>query len=251
MSTIDVVDNIKKETGSKLTPAQICYELKKAASVLSEDKIKQIQAEKPLTSDEKKEAMTAIGGFLTSREADNATLTREQLLDTKQIAASVENSEDKSQAVNSKGAQSSTKVQSKEGKEGKESKDKKEALSSPTNDEVKLFVIPVIADKIITNGKDGIEANTVTYDSDSFTAMLRLGDEEQVISLDRKDASPENTSALVAAKGNNQQEYKIIINNVNREEFERFKALFDKATQKHSNADREQSNRDDGNGELG
>lgn len=192
--------------------------------------------------------MTAIGGFLTSREADNATPTREQLLDTKEIAASVENSEDKSQAVNSKEAQSSTKVES---KEGKESKDKKEALPSPTNDEVKLFVIPVIADKIITNGKDGIEANTVTYDSDSFTAMLRLGDEEQVISLDRKDASPENISALVAAKGNNQQEYQIIINNVNREEFERFKALFDKATQKHSNASKEQNNRDGGNGELG
>lgn len=54
MSTIDVVDNIKKETGSKLTPAQICYELKKAAGELSEDKIKQIQAEKPLTADEKR-----------------------------------------------------------------------------------------------------------------------------------------------------------------------------------------------------
>lgn len=238
MSTIDIIENIKSETGSKLTPAQICYELKKAAGELSEDKIKQIQAEKPLTADEKKEAMAMIGGFLANKEVDNTTPT--QLLDAREnIADPIENDENRSEALTDIEAQSST---------GVEGKDDKKALPSPTNDEIKQFVIPVIADKIITNGKDGVEKNTVTYDSDNFTAMLRLGDEEQVISLDRKDALSENTNALVAAKGNNQQEYQIVINNINRNEFERFKALFEKATQKQSDASKKQNKGD--NGEL-
>lgn len=54
MSTINVIENIKNETGSKLTPAQIAYELKKASAGLTEEKIEQLKAEKPLTADEKK-----------------------------------------------------------------------------------------------------------------------------------------------------------------------------------------------------
>lgn len=244
MSTIDIINDIKNEAGSKLTPAQICYEIKKAAGELSEDKIKSYQNEKPLTADEKKEAMDAIGSFLAKREADNLSIP--ELSNSQETANNIENSENKPQIINkisNKKEQSTTEAKI------KESEDSKTVLPSPTNDEVKIFIVPVIADKIITNGKDGIEPDTVTYDSDNFTAMLRLGDEEQVISLDRKNTTKENTNALVATKNNNQQEYQIIINNINREEFERFKALFDKASQK-TNASKEQ-NRDDIGGELG
>lgn len=217
MNSIDIINDIKEETGSKLTPAQICYELKKAAEGLSEDKVKLYQAEKPLSAEEKKEAVDAIGEILNKREADNG-LT--ELIDNKK-ATSVEN---KSELTDEK-EDSSTKIEDK-----KNNNDI--ILPPPTDNEVRTFVIPMIADKIIINGKDGEEPNIVTYDSDNFSAMLRLGDEEQTISLDRKDS--ENTNALVASKRSNQQEYQIIINNLKREEFEKFKALFEKATQKET-----------------
>jgi hypothetical protein len=138
------------------------------------------------------------------------------------IATSIDNNENKPESITNDEAKPSNKID-----------DKKATPVLPTDEQIKQFVIPVIADKIITNGKDGVEKNTVTYDSDNFAAMLRLGDEEQTISLDRKDASPENMRALEARKGNNQQEYQIVINNVKAEEFERFKALFEKAKSKN------------------
>lgn len=224
MSTLDIIDNIKNETGTKLTPAQIAYELKKAAAGLTEEKIEQIKAEKPLNDEDKKKAMETIGSFLATKEAENASPI--QPIDVQRrgnIATSIDNNENKLESITNDEAKPSNKIDDK----------KATPVLPPTDEQIKQFVIPVIADKIITNGKDGVEKNTVTYDSDNFAAMLRLGDEEQTISLDRKDASPENMRALEARKGNNQQEYQIVINNVKPEEFERFKALFEKATSKN------------------
>lgn len=218
MSTIDIINNLKKETNSKLTPAQICYELKKAASGLTEDEIKSYQSE-PLSDDKKKEALDTIGSFLANREADNQVSVAENI--------EVYKEKDTEKLSDSK-VKESSRLSEKNNSEGKENIDSQ----TPTDNEIKTFVIPVIADKIITEGKDGEEPNTVTYDSNNFSAMLRLGDEEQTISLDRKDS--ENTNALVASKSNNQQEYQIVINNLKREEFEKFKALFDKAAQKEA-----------------
>lgn len=218
MSTIDIINNLKKETNSKLTPAQICYELKKAASGLTEDEIKSYQSE-PLSDDKKKEALDTIGSFLANREADNQVSVAENI--------EVYKEKDTEKSSDSK-VKESSRLSEKNNSEDKENIDSQ----TPTDNEIKTFVIPVIADKIITEGKDGEEPNTVTYDSNSFSAMLRLGDEEQTISLDRKDS--ENTNALVASKSNNQQEYQIVINNLKREEFEKFKALFDKAAQKEA-----------------
>lgn len=218
MSTIDIINNLKEETNSKLTPAQICYELKKAASGLTEDKIKSYQSE-PLSDDKKKEALDTIGSFLANREADNQVSVAENI--------EVYKEKDTEKSSDSK-VKESSRLSEKNNSEGKENIDSQ----APTDNEIKTFVIPVIADKIITEGKDGEEPNIVTYDSNSFSAMLRLGDEEQTISLDRKDS--ENTNALVASKSNNQQEYQIVINNLKREEFEKFKALFDKAAQKEA-----------------
>lgn len=159
-----------------------------------------------------------------------------QLLDRlENITNPIENSDNQPKTLDGK------EVQSLNGIDGKNNKIE---LPPPTDNEVKQFVIPVIADKIITNGKDGVEKNTVTYDSDNFTAMLRLGDEEQVISLDRNNVSPEETNALIATKANSQQEYQIIINNVKAEEFERFKALLEKATQERNGSGKGQLKRD-------
>lgn len=222
MNTIDVINNIKQKSNTKLTPAQICYELKKAASGLTEDKIKSYQSE-PL-SENKEEAFDTISGFLAEREADN------QISAVKAIGNTKEKNTEK--AFDSKAKNTGLSNNNKNRNQESIDNDDKVLLPPPTDNEVRTFVIPTIADKIITNGKDGEEPNIVTYDSDNFSAMLRLGDEEQTISLDRKDS--ENTNALVASKRSNQQEYQIIINNLKREEFEKFKALFEKATQKET-----------------
>lgn len=223
MNTIDIINNFKEERNSKLTTAQICYELKKAASGLTEDKIKSYQS-KPLSENNKEEALDTISSFLAEREADN------QISAVKAIESTKEKNTEK--ASDSKAKNSHLSDDNKNRNKENIDNENKVLLPPPTDDEIKQFVIPVIADKIITNGKDGNEPNTVTYHSDNFSAMLRLGDEEQTISLDRKDS--ENINALVASKGNNQQEYQIIINNLKHEEFEKFKALFDKATQKET-----------------
>ncbi|NJN07480.1 MAG: hypothetical protein HC815_05630 [Richelia sp. RM1_1_1] len=214
MNTIDIINDIKEQTGTKLTPAQICYELKRAASGLTEDKIKSYQSE-PLSPNQRKDALDNISNFLTNREAEN-----------QMSLPKIENTliQDDNKLQKSDEIKSSNKLS--------EPETNNKAANPPTSEEVKRFVIPVIADKIITNAKNGTEPNTVTYNSDNFSAMLILEDEQQTISLDRKNAEPENTNALIASKGNNQQEYQIIINNISRHEFERFKALFEKASQK-------------------
>lgn len=227
MSTIDIVNDIKENTQSNLTTAQIAYELKKAASGLTKDKIKDYQSE-TLSEKNKEEALEKIASFLCERETENQLTTADILTDITEnnieklpVAEDVQNKSLTENDLNDKN------------------------IKPPTNDEVKSIVIPVIANKIINNGKDGIEKNTVTYDSDNFSAMLRLGDEEQTISLDRRNAAPEDINALVASKGNEQQEYQIIINNLNKDEFDKFKALFEK--EKESRKEDNKENKNEGN----
>lgn len=274
IQTIEVLEELKIETGSKLTIAQIAHQIKVAAAGLTEDKIQQIKAENPLTEESRKEAIAGIGNYLKTKEKelDVPALVESSIFEKNSMALidndnkyQISDKDITSQTLKSEGKKEANALDNvngnnknikdiestngvKSAKDNKDTKGIKEELPPPSTEEVRQFVIPVVVDKIISHGKDGIEKDTVTYDSDNFTAMLRLGDEEQVLSLDRKN-DPELSKALLATKDNNQQEYQLVINNLNREEFERFKAIFEKANQERNGTNKDSQKRD--NSELG
>ncbi|RAM47995.1 MAG: hypothetical protein C6Y22_30310 [Hapalosiphonaceae cyanobacterium JJU2] len=104
--------------------------------------------------------------------------------------------------------------------------DREQALT--TLSQIQQFVIPVIVDRINTYGKPDKDTQSIVYKSEEYTASVRLEKDLQILSLDRN--SPEladNQEALLASKNDNSEEYSIIINNLTKEEFERFQALFE------------------------
>ena len=97
-----------------------------------------------------------------------------------------------------------------------------------TQSQIQQFVIPVIVDRINTYGKPDKETQSVVYKSEEYAASLKLDKDSQTLSLDRNSPeSEENQEALLASKDNGSEEYSITVNNLTKDEFERFKALFD------------------------
>lgn len=264
---IEVVDKVKELTGSNLTYAQFAAVFKEARtnSTLTKDRLEQLKEESKLLSDEKKsDILNSIGNYIKTRENQLMSSNENSVNDyTETQGNQIPNNETKIQSQSptqstQSNVQSNTFEQDSkkqpdivanlEAPSNIESERVKEVyqedeinLQQPTDNEVKQYVIPVVADKIASYGKSDINRDSITYENDNFTAMLRLGDEEQRITLDRKNtSSPDIANALTASKGNKEQEYQIILNNLTRDEFDRFKVLFEKANQEKNNQNKEQ-----------
>ena len=96
-----------------------------------------------------------------------------------------------------------------------------------TQSQIQQFVIPVIVDRINTYGKADKETQSIVYKSEEYTASLKLEKDLQTISLDRNSPeSEEIQEALLASKDINSEEYSITIDNLTKDEFDRFKVLF-------------------------
>jgi hypothetical protein len=96
-----------------------------------------------------------------------------------------------------------------------------------TQSQVQQFVIPVIVDRIHTYGKADKDKQSIVYKSEEYTASLTLEKDLQTINLDRNSPdSEEIQEVLLASKDINSDEYSITINNLTKDEFERFKVLF-------------------------
>ncbi|PMB40546.1 hypothetical protein CEN40_22130 [Fischerella thermalis CCMEE 5205] len=105
-------------------------------------------------------------------------------------------------------------------------KDREQSLA--TLSQIQQFVIPVIVDRINKYGKPDKDTQSIVYKSEDYTASVRLEKDSQTLSLDRN--SPEladSQEALLASKNDNSEEYSIIINNLTKDEFESFQALFE------------------------
>lgn len=103
--------------------------------------------------------------------------------------------------------------------------------------QIRQFVIPIILDRLDILGKSDKETQGIIYESEEYTASLKLEENSQTLSLDRNlPNSEESQEALLASRDNNSEEYSITINNLTKEEFERFKTLFNE-----QQAHREQS----------
>ncbi|BAZ18469.1 hypothetical protein NIES4071_103540 (plasmid) [Calothrix sp. NIES-4071] len=266
---IEVVDKVKELTGSNLTYAQFAAVFKEARtnSTLTKDRLEQLKEESKSLSDEKKlDILKGIGNYIKARGnqsiSSNKNLASDYIeIQNNQIIAKTETkikSQSPTQINTQSNVQSNTFEQDSkkqpdivanieapsniEGESVNEIYQESETnLQQPTDNEVKQYVIPVVADKIASYGKSDINRDSITYENDNFTAMLRLGDEEQRITLDRKNtSSPDIANALTASKGNKEQEYQIILNNLTRDEFDRFKVLFEKANQEKNNQNKEQ-----------
>lgn len=109
--------------------------------------------------------------------------------------------------------------------------------SLTADSQLRQFVIPVILDRLDIFGKSDKETQGIIYKSEEYTASLKLEEDSQTLSLGRNlPDSEESREALLASRDNNSEEYSITINNLTKEEFERFKTLFNE-----QQAHREQS----------
>lgn len=105
-----------------------------------------------------------------------------------------------------------------------------------TPQQIQQVVIPLVIDRLRNYGvpnKDDTEKQIVTYKGEEYVAVVKVEDELQTLKLDKIMLELESTSEiLLASKDNTSDQYKIIINNLSRDEFERFKNLFDEQQSK-------------------
>ncbi|NDJ26180.1 hypothetical protein GS682_32345 [Nostoc sp. B(2019)] len=113
--------------------------------------------------------------------------------------------------------------------------------------QIRQFVIPVILDHLDIFGKSDKETQGIIYKSEEYTASLKLEEDSQTLSLDRNlPDSKQNQEALLASRNNNSEEYSITINNLTKEEFERFKTLFNEQQARREQSQQQFKNQDSG-----
>ncbi|MBX9252980.1 hypothetical protein H1Q63_03240 [Desmonostoc muscorum CCALA 125] len=111
--------------------------------------------------------------------------------------------------------------------------------------QIRQFVIPVILDRLDIFGKSDKETQGIIYKSEEYTASLKLEEDSQTLSLDRNlPDSEQNQEALLASRNNNSEEYSITINNLTKEEFERFKTLFNEQQARREQSQQQFKNQD-------
>lgn len=121
--------------------------------------------------------------------------------------------------------------------------DKEQYLA--TQFQIQQFVIPLIVERLNTCGKVDKHTQSIFYKSEEYTASLKLENDLHTLSLDRNSPdSEEIQEALLASKDINSEEYSITINNLTKEEFERFKILFQELQARHELNKQEVQNKD-------
>lgn len=111
--------------------------------------------------------------------------------------------------------------------------------------QIQQFLIPVILDRLNIFGKPDQETQGIIYKSEEYTASLKLEEDSQTLSLDRNlPDSEESKEALLASRDNNSKEYSITINNLTKEEFERFKTLYNEQQARREQSQQQFKNQD-------
>jgi hypothetical protein len=117
--------------------------------------------------------------------------------------------------------------------------------SLTADSQIRQFVIPVILDRLDIFGKSDKETQGIIYKSEEYTASVKLEEDSQTLSLDRNlPDSEESREALLASRDNNSEEYSITINNLTKEEFERFKTLFNEQQARREQSQKQFKNQD-------
>ncbi|MEH2206293.1 MAG: hypothetical protein V7K53_19800 [Nostoc sp.] len=117
--------------------------------------------------------------------------------------------------------------------------------SLTANSQIRQFVIPVILDRLDIFGKSDKETQGIIYKGEAYTASLKLEEDSQTLSLDRNlPDSEQSREALLASRDNNSEEYSITINNLTKEEFERFKTLFNEQQARREQSQKQFKNQD-------
>ncbi|MEH1872170.1 hypothetical protein [Nostoc sp.] len=115
----------------------------------------------------------------------------------------------------------------------------------PADSQIQEFVIPVILDRLDIFGKPDKETQDIIYKSEEYTASLKIEEDSQTLSLDRNlPDSEQSREALLASRDNNSEEYSITINNLTKEEFERFKTLYNEQQARREQSQRQFKNQD-------
>jgi hypothetical protein len=117
--------------------------------------------------------------------------------------------------------------------------------SLTADSQIRQFVIPVILDRLDIFGKSDKETQGIIYKSEEYTASLKSEEDLQTLSLDRNLPNYEQSrEALLASRDNNSEEYSISINNLTKEEFERFKTLFNEQQARREQSQQQFKNQD-------
>ncbi|MBW4685676.1 MAG: hypothetical protein KME40_11390 [Komarekiella atlantica HA4396-MV6] len=117
--------------------------------------------------------------------------------------------------------------------------------SLTADSQIRQFVIPVILDRLDIFGKSDKETKGIIYKGEAYTASLKLEEDSQTLSLDRNlPNSEQSREALLASRDNNSEEYSITINNLTKEEFERFKTLFNEQQARREQSQQQFKNQD-------
>ncbi|MDZ8084222.1 MAG: hypothetical protein RMY16_01290 [Nostoc sp. DedQUE12b] len=117
--------------------------------------------------------------------------------------------------------------------------------SITADSQIRQFVIPVILDRLDIFGKSDKETQGIIYKSEEYTASIKLEEDSQTLNLDRNlPDSEQSREALLASRDNNSEEYSITINNLTKEEFERFKTLFNEQQARREQSQKQFKNQD-------
>ncbi|MHC5775962.1 hypothetical protein [Nostoc sp.] len=115
----------------------------------------------------------------------------------------------------------------------------------PADSQIQEFVIPVILDRLDIFGKPDKETQDIIYKSEEYTASLKFEEDSQTLSLDRNLPDlEESKEALLASRDNNSEEYSLTINNLTKEEFERFKTLYNEQQARREQSQQQFKNQD-------
>ncbi|KYC34897.1 hypothetical protein WA1_50185 [Scytonema hofmannii PCC 7110] len=169
---------------------------------------------------------------INNKVTDNRTNTTPDLetfeLGKLESENNLETSNESRQVVNSK---------SPDGKlETKQNELKNESQNGNSEGVTIQKIISLILDRLLEQGRQAeAEGKERIYESQQYTAALQIEGNEQIVSLDRnnpKEDSPKE--ALLASKTTNEQEFRIIVNTLEKDELEKFNSLIAEESEKRA-----------------
>ncbi|MHC5818594.1 MAG: hypothetical protein ACYT04_22570 [Nostoc sp.] len=236
-----------------LTPAMqasLLRELIKQLNI-SDDKFEE-SAKKPPTAEERKEAVLRLNSeinrvseIVQDEAKVNSTEIQPITFVNQESSSQAEASQSTGKTIEPEVIKNTTnKNDDNNGNLVKESPEDRVQLF-PADSQIQEFVIPVILDRLDIFGKPDKETQDIIYKSEEYTASLKFEEDSQTLSLDRNLPDlEESKEALLASRDNNLEEYSITINNLTKEEFERFKTLYNEQQARREQSQRQFKNQD-------
>ncbi len=82
--------------------------------------------------------------------------------------------------------------------------------------------------RLKNNGTVDKDSQTITYRGEEYFAVIKMEEQSQTLKLDKIFLGLEEDKEIILANKNyDSEEYNIIVNNLSKNEFERFKRLFE------------------------